>query len=261
MNKSELIEGVLRSGRNAGDKGMKIFSEFFAQWLAEQDFLFQERDRPIPALERFIPQLTADAAHAFRTSEEPRFAMARARYVTEVGHDFPDLIELGASDYNTQQMTARLIGQLLSGIDPDRPYIERQWQGYAESQRIALQTVFDKFLRLVYRCGLREMMQRADGGELQGIFGKTEFLTSRSQSYVNFGFLSHPILGKTGMKCTFVGLDKDPLALGAGFRIIRANLSECLQLINDVTDRWPDDKQMQQELLEPKLDLHRRIAS
>jgi hypothetical protein len=125
--------------------------------------------------------------------------------------------------------------------------VRRETEEYCNAQRNALQGVFDKFVRLVYRKGLFKIVT-SGGGEMVGTFGATQL-----RAYIWLGRIVFTFARpkkKSEVRVTFKRLSDDALGLGIGVGRgpIEASLSVACAMIEDVIIRWPTSYEKQKAL-------------
>jgi hypothetical protein len=151
---------------------------------------------------------------------------------------------LGASSIFDQGVAVQTtLGFMLREVTGN-VWVEKAIDTYCNAQRYVLQQAFDKFLRLVYRRGLGEIINGCDKVGMSGKFGQTELRTFITGGRVIFTFARRIEEGnESGNECSvsFVGEADDLLCLSAGLQSVYCDLRTALDIIEDVIKNWPQD--------------------
>ncbi len=244
MRKKELISRLKQfverdgEGRGASWKGQRAFASFLVYYLERLNIPSDEK-YDFWRIEPFLPELMVDAFEQLRTGTSDEIVLFRHEYETEVGHEVPNITDLGASNILDQgsavQTTLGFMLRETTGLD----LVEQMIDAYCNAQKYVLQQTFDKFLRLVYRCGLGEMIDKCTKSGMSGKFGETELRTLITAGRIMFTFARRidkdkgSYYKKDGeLYCnewsvSFVGEDGDPLCLGAGIQSVHADFGTC----------------------------------
>lgn len=275
MHKKELIQALNKfvetydtAAANYGSrkygvvwKGQKAFARFFAWWLEKLDIPSDEK-YGFWQIEPHLPQLAVDAFEHLRTGTDEETRRFREDYETETGHEVPNITDLGASRILDQrsavQTTLGFMLQEITGQDQ----VEHKIDTYCNAQNYVLQQSFDKFLRLVWRKGMFEIVDKCAKRGMSGKFGETELRTYILAGRVMFTFARRKE-GETGVYLggklvktlphqeggvSFVGEDGDPLGLSAGLQSVDTDLHTCINMIEDVIKNWPSAEKEQRKV-------------
>ena len=117
-------------------------------------------------------------------------------------------------------------------------YPGHQISSYLNAEMNTLKLYIDKFLRVVYRKGLYDLVKDAGGG-MGGTFGEVKLRCFISAGHVIFTFARN--VEESEISVTFIAEDGDPNAYGAGVQSVFATLPECMAMIDDVIAGWPTD--------------------
>ena len=257
MKKAELVATITQFAehRDIRWKGQKTLMRFFAGWLDRLE-VAQDAKYDFWQIDSYVPQLIVDALDDLRNGTDEFCAGFRTTYVAETGHDVPDVTDLGASDLLDQTMLVQTVGfSLRDGMGLD--HIERSFDAYANAQRYVLQHTFDKFVRLVYRQGLCELIDASRHRGMSGRFGKTDLRSFVMAGRVMLTFARRrrgvtTVSDATGAErlrlpyvetsVSFVAEQDDKNGLSAGIQSTQATLIEAMTMIDDVINHWPTSK-------------------
>lgn len=244
MKKADLI--LLARNRLAGEartKGEKAFLSFFIEYLRRLDIAHDEK-YDFYQLDSYLPQIVGDAFEEFRTSEADWVVSYRKKFEREVEHRVPNLTDIGDSDSIHRALEINTLGYLFRDITGcDR--VKHQIEAYLNAEMATLQLYVDKFLRLVYRNGLYNLVKDVGGG-MSGRFGEVDLRCFITAGRVMFTFARQ--VGDSEIDVTFIAEDGDPNAYSAGVQSVCATLPECIAMINEVIDNWPTDGDEQARL-------------
>lgn len=245
MKKADLVGALSRyADRGMGRmKGQDTIARFLAMYFNELEIPADQK-WDFWDIDRYIPQLLLGAFDVFRTSEDEVFRQLRTRYEEELGHPFPDLIDIWG-DGVEQVITIQGLGCMFEDA------IGAKWMASAidalfNAQRHLLEQTFYTFLDRVFRRGLFEVIDTSPRRGMSGTFGETTL-----RSYVVAGRLMLTF-ARPGEQMehsvSFVCGDDDPLGLGGGTQSVYTDLQTALAMINDVTANWPQERSAQQEV-------------
>lgn len=251
------------------------------QWKGQQAFaaflVYYFKNLNIPSDEKYdfwsilpyLPELMVDAFEQLRTSKDEQVAKFRKQYEEETGHEVPNITDLGASNIFDQGSAIQTtLGFMLKDITGNE-WIGQQIDTYCNAQKHVLQQTFDKFLRLVYRRGLGDMIEKCDKRGMSGKFVGIDLRTYVTAGRIMFTFAKRIDPDKAGyykvgddLVCnehsvSFVGEDGDPLCLSAGLQSVHADFRTALDLIEDVVKFWPQDAKEQKKMFkaDPKVNM------
>ena len=266
MHKRDLISGLKAfllgsAGRGDGPswKGQRVFATFLISFLEKLSIPSDEK-YDTWQIEVHLPQLMVDAFEQLRTGTDSETVSFREEYEADVGHEVPNITELGKSNIVDQALTVQTtLGYMLreaTGLD----WIEKEIDSYCNAQNHVLQQTFDKFLRLVYRRGLGDIINNTNASGMSGKFGDTEFRTLVTAGRIMFTFARHIDKSKPShykkkgeLYCnewsvSFVGEDGDQLGLSAGIQSVYADLPLAMSIIEEVIKNWPSDTEEQKKV-------------
>ena len=226
-------------------KGEVSFARFFHWWLGQLTIPSDEK-YDFYDIDPYLPQLAVDAWEAMRTGTGETEVKYQQMYERETGRPMINLTELGENILE-QQSGIFVLGYVLSAVT-DRKWIRNEVETYCRAQSVALQGMFDKFIRLVYRKGLFEIIQdeKIERG-MKGRFGYTELRTFVMMGRTMFTF-ARPKKKGNEVSISFVAGDDDSLALEAGIQSVEANLPTAFNMIEDVITRWPKTREEQEQI-------------
>jgi len=267
MHKKDLIDGLKRfleregTGRGGGVswKGQRVFANFLIFYLGKLNIPSDEK-YDFWRIEPYLPELMVDAFEQLRTGTDSEIVRFRQEYESEVGHEVPNITDLGESNILDQtsavQTTLGFMLKEVTGLD----WIEERIDTYCNAQKYVLQQTFDKFLRLVYRRGMGKIIDKCTKAGMSGKFGETELRTFIAAGRIMFTFARRIDKSKDSyykkegeLYCnewsvSFVGEDGDPLCLSAGIQSVCADFTTALGMIEDVIKRWSSDPKEQKKL-------------
>jgi hypothetical protein len=264
MHKKELISGLKRFvATNRTDevrwRGQRAFADFLVHYLENLQIPYDER-YDFGTIEPHLPELMVDAFELLRTGTDEAIVGFRQAYEAEVGHEVPNITDLGASNISDQGSAVQTtLGFMLREVI-GQDWIKDRIDTYCNAQKYVLQQIFNKFLRLVYRKGLGKMADKCDKRGMSGKFGETELRTFITAGRIMFTFArridrrKNSYYKKDGeLYCnewsvSFVGEDGDPLCLSAGVQSVYGDFRTVLDMIEDVIKHWPQDTKEQKRL-------------
>jgi hypothetical protein len=247
MKKADVIsnlENHFRRGK-IQVKGEVAFAQFFHWYLCNLTIPSDEK-YDFYDIAHYLPQLAVDAWEVMRTDTENEFAaLCRERFQNDVGREMVNPLELGENILE-QGHAGNIIRYVLSAVVGER-WIAEKAESYCRAQAVALQGMFDKFLRLVYGKGLFEIIQAESERGMKGKFGSTELRTFVMAGRTMFTF-ARPKKKGSEVSVSFVAGDSDALGLEAGIQSVEANLPTAFNMIEDVIARWPKAKEEQEAI-------------
>ncbi len=267
MHKKDLISGLKHfvtrydkgKGHGTSWKGQRAFAIFLVHYL-ENLKIPSDEEYDFWKVEPYLPELMVDAFEQLRTGADDATVRFRQSYETETGHEVPNITDLGESNILDQGSAVQTtLGFMLKEVT-GQGWVEHQIDTYCNAQKYVLQQTFDKFLRLVYRRGLGEMIDKCAKAGMSGKFGETELRTFVTAGRIMFTFARRIDKSKDGyykkegeLYCnewsvSFVGEDGDPLCLSAGIQSVHADFRTALDMIEDVIEHWSLDQKERENL-------------
>lgn len=225
-------------------KGELCFAEFFHWWLnrltipADTKYDFWNIDP-------YLVQLAVDAWETMRTGTGATEKEFRERYEKELNTPMVNITDLGENLLD-QYTGTTVVNYVLSAVTHGN-WIRNETEKYCRAQTIALQGLFDKFVRTVYRNGLFKIIQAENKCGMKGRFGSTELRTFVMAGRTMFTF-ARPKKKGVEVSVSFVAGDDDDLALEAGINSVEANLPTAFNMIEDVITRWPKTRTEQERI-------------
>lgn len=270
MRKNELIAG-LRSkllkiggsidGNNKHQwwKGQRAFVSFLIHYLENLNIRSDEK-YDFFRIEPYLPELMVDAFEQLRTGTDEAAVKYRAMYEEETEHKVPNITDLGESDILHQCSAVQTtLGFMLKEVT-EQDWVEQEIEKYCNAQGHVLQQTFDKFIRLVYRRGMGDAVEKCTKRGMSGKFGETELRTFVMAGRIMFTFAKRIDKSKDSYyeesdklicnedSVSFVAEDGDPLCLSAGMQSIHADFRTALDLIEEVIKNWSQDAKEQRKL-------------
>jgi hypothetical protein len=263
MHKRELIEklaafsAMTPSRESPKWKGQVCFAEFLIYYLNNLHIPSDER-YDFWNIEPYLPQLMVDAFEQLRTGSDEQIIAFRKQYEEETGYEVPNIIDLGASDILHQGSTVQTtLGFMMRDVT-GHAWVESQIDTYCNAQKHVLQQTFDKFLRLVYRRGLGDMIEKCPARGMTGEFNGTDLRAYVLAGRIMFTFAKRIDSAKNDARpvcnehsVSFVAEEGDPLGLSAGLQSVYADFRTALDMIEDVIKCWPQDEAEQRVMLKP----------
>lgn len=265
MHKKELISGLKRfvATHERTDqvrwRGQRTFANFLVYYLENLNIPSDEK-YDFWEIEPYLPKLMVDAFEQLRTRTDEKTIHFRQKYESEMGHEVPNILDLGASNILDQGSAVQTtLGFMLKEVT-GQDWVGHQIDTYCNAQKYVLQQTFDKFLRLVYRLGLGEMVDKCDRSGMSGKFGETDLRTFTTAGRIMFTFARRIDKNKDSyfkkdgeLYCnewsvSFVGEDGDPLCLSAGIQSVDADFRTALDMIEDVIKYWPSTQKEQSKI-------------
>lgn len=238
MKKADLIARVHR--RLAGEskaRGEKAFLGFFVEYLRRLNIDYDKK-YDFYNLTPYLPQIIGDAFEEFRTSEDEWVMSYRAEFEEDTDSEVPNLMQIGECYSVFRSIEISALGNLFSDIVGDG-YLGHKISSYLNAEMTTLQLYIDKFLRVVYRKGLYDLVKDASGG-MGGTFGGVELRCFISAGRVMFTFARK--VDESEISVTFIAEDGDPNAYSAGVQSVLATLPECMAMIDEVIANWSPDR-------------------
>jgi len=271
MHKRELIAELTRFTSTVSTrtdvlrwKGQVAFAAFLIHYLKNLNIPSDER-YDFWSIVPYLPELMVDAFEQLRTDTDEQVATFRKQYEEETGHEVPNITDLGASNTLHQRSAVQTtLGFMLKEVT-GHVWIESKMDTYCNAQTHVLQQTFDKFLRLVYRRGLGDMIAKCTMRGMSGSFVETDLRTYVMAGRIMFTFAKRTDPGKViyskdsgdpicnEQSVSFVGGDDDPLCLGAGLQSVYTDFRTALDLIEDVIKWWPQDAKEQESMFKPDI--------
>lgn len=226
-------------------KGERCFARYFHWWLGQLTIPSDEK-YDFYNIDQYLPQLAVDAWETLRTDTGQTETDFRRILEEELLMPMANVIELGEESVLNQFTGTTIITYVLSAI-VDGNWIRNNTETYCRAQAAALQGMFDKFARLVFRNGLFELIQAESERGMKGKFGSTELRTWVGAGRIMFTFARPKKKGEE-VSVSFVGEEDDPLLLSAGIQSVEATLPTAFLMIEDVIARWPKTKKEQKAI-------------
>lgn len=242
MKKAELANAIrnhIALGHVRSKTGL-AFLPFFAEYLDSMD-IPADKKYDFWQIDEYLPGIIVAAFETLRMSTD-QYVVAYKEIT--LSHEVPNLLDVGIG-YGLDQVVA--ISSIASEIAEitDRPHLRDKIEGYCMAQRTVLQQTFDKFSRRVYQKGLYTLVDKHGGQGMGGKFGRTELRSNAMAGRILFTF-ARPY-GKGEIDVTFIGEEGDPLLLSAGNQSCHATLRQSLDMMDEVIEKWPLDKKLQQK--------------
>ncbi len=226
-------------------KGEVPFTQFFHWWLINEITIPNDEKYDFYDITHYLPQLAVNAWEAMRTGTNEVAIAYRQKYEQEVQREMVNLTELGGNILE-QQCGSNVLSYVLFAVVGEQ-WMRDKVETYCRAQSIALQVMFDKFLRLVYGQGLFEIIQEDSQRGMKGKFGSTELRTFVMAGRTMFTF-ARPKKKGIEVSVSFVAGDDDNLGLEAGIQSVDANLPTAFNMIEDVIARWPKTQKEREEI-------------
>jgi len=248
MKKAEFLDRleqhILSGDRMA--RGEKAFAQFLHWWLDKFE-IPSDKKYDFFHIDPYLPQLAMDAWEAMRTGTDDETVRFHHAYNLDTGWRMGNIMDLGF-DSSTQQISGMFtLRTVLSAVMGDDSRIGSEVETYCGAQSMALQGLFDKFIRQVYRKGLFQIISNDRSRGMKGVFGPTELRTYILAGRTMFTF-ARPKKRGVEVSVSFVAGDDDDLALEAGVQSVEANLPTAFYMIEDVISRWPESTKEQKKL-------------
>ena len=140
-------------------RGQLAFASFLVSYLENLTIPHDEK-YDFWRIEPYLPKILVDAFEHLRTATDEQTARFRKDYEVETGHSVPNITDIGQSREldrcSAVQTTLGFMFKELTGQD----WVENKIDSYCNAQQLVLQQTFDKFLRLVFRCGLYNIVDK-----------------------------------------------------------------------------------------------------
>ena len=231
-------------------KGQKSFAKYLIYYLTKLEIPSDEK-YDFWRIEPYLPQILVDVFEELRTANDPRVVEFRKMYEDETGHEVPNIPDVGETRLlergSAVQTTLGFMMREIFGGE----WLEKEIEAYCNAELYVLQQTFDKFIRLVYRKGLYDFVDKSPKRGMSGKFGETELRTFIMAGRVMFTFArkidkKRPGIFEKGGKIysnendiSFVGEDGDSLGYSAGIQSLNTDFLTALDMMNDVIKGWP----------------------
>lgn len=224
-------------------RGQMPLAKFLMYYLIEKLNLPDDRDFFWHHFPDYLPQILADGVEELRTSTHPVIKRMREEYERDTGGPVPNVFDIGASDLLEQGSFIQTLRFTLQDVIED-PAFSAKLDSYFNAQRNHLMQVFDKFLRVVYRPALFEIIKNASERGMSGKFGQTEL---RSFCLAGRLMLSFARKGDEHI-LTFIGEEGDKNAWRFGIQSFsNVDFQMSLAMVNEVIEKWPSEAVKQAE--------------
>ncbi len=260
MRKQELIDRLKMYLLNKGNewRGQGSFTLFLIRYLENLRIAHDEKYDSWNIMP-YLPEIMVAAFEQLRTGSDEETVRFRKMYEGEVGHDVPNITDIGESDMLNQGSAVQTtLGFMLTNV-LEGDWIRGEIDAYCNAQKYVLQQTFDKFLRRVYYKGLYEIIDKCKQAGMSGEYGDTCFRTLVTGGRIMFSFTRKIDQKEGGVTVTkdgiehaeksvsFVAEDGDPNAFSAGLQSIYCDLITAMSLIEDVINHWPLSPKEQKE--------------
>lgn len=249
MKKKDLIE-ALKKYIAVSDKqwlGQKIFAEFLCYYLEQLSIPADER-YDFWKLDTHLPQILVDAFEELRIGECESIINFRKKYEEDTGFQVPEILNINTSGNPLHRVNA--IQTMLCFLMRDvtgNDYIVSQIKEYCFAQDNLLQSTFDKFLRLVYRKGMFDLIDKCTVKGMHGTIGTVEILTFSmcGRTQIQFNHVDKE------QYVSFIAEEDDSQAYSAGINSVGTDVHTGCALIEEVIKNWPLDTKLQQQVFVP----------
>lgn len=264
MHKKELISKLVdfvadyNTTSEVTWKGQLPFVKFLIYYLTNLEIPADEK-YDFWSLRQYLPQIMVDAFEDFRTNPSEEAEAFRQEWKQELGHDVPNIIDIGVSDVLNQSSAIQTtLGFMLKHALGDE-WIEKNIDAYCNAQKYVIEQTFDKFLREVYRRGLGKIINDSRDRGMSGTFGVTELRSYVVAGRIMLTFARRIDPSKEGHyqngdywiinehSISFVCEEDDPLCYSAGLQSVCADFRTCLDMIDDVILNWSAEAQQQKK--------------
>lgn len=249
MHKKKLIQALREFSENQGSdkhgsgwKGQRSFARYLIHYLEGLTIPLDEK-YDFWRIEDYLPQILIDAWESFRTSSDPEAQICRKEWEVETQCKVPNITELGASPILDQSSAVKTSIAFMIVAVTGKQWLEAEVGQYAQAELHLLEQCFDKFLRMVYKQGMFQMIKDCPMRGMSGNFGETEL-----RVYVLAGRTMFTFARKQGdeeVSFSFVSDDVDPNGLNSGVQSVYTDLFTCLNMIEDVIGNWPSNPEEQ----------------
>lgn len=240
------LNGFLEDGEPRW-KGQESFARFLIEYLTRLDLSTHEK-YDFWRIDPYVPQILLDALEELRTGIDEYVVGFRQMYEKETGHEVPNITDIGASSaFDQCSAIQTTLGFLIrDAMGEEARNIGSRVDSYCNAQNYVLQQYFDKFVRQVYRKGLSKIITNSKVRGMGGKFGKTELRAFSIAGRLMFTFARKE--GEDEINVSFVGEKDDPNFYSSGLQSVNANFVECLSMISEVIDGWPEKVEDQKEV-------------
>lgn len=247
MKKSDLMQKLCGRIAQGGFewKGQEAFAVFLLEYLQNLSISSDEQ-YDFWQLDQFLPQLLTDAFEELRIGTDEYIAKHRDAYEKETEHCVPEILNVnigGSGVHHRQSAIQTTLGFLMKDLTGNE-YLEGRIDAYCHVQDTMLQTVFDKFLRHVYRVGMFDLINECNFKGMNGKFGSVTVLTFSMCGRTQIQFDHED--GKQSV--SFMTEEGDNLAYSAGLQSIYADVHTGCAMMEEVINNWPREEESQRQM-------------
>ena len=175
----------------------------------------------------YLDRFLGDAFHEIRTSE--RYVDLRAKYITEVEYEVPDLFEIHDGGLHRMLVVQALVRLcvVLSGCE----WLQEKLGLAFNAQSAVIDQAWCRFVRVAYV----KMMERINDESHRlnvGIFGTTTLTTFACAGRVVFAF------ERRTDRMEYVADDGDPIGIRSEPNVSSTRYDLCVSMIEEVTSMW-----------------------
>ena len=246
MHKRELItvlKDFVANGFQGDDRewnGQREFAAYFIHYLEHLE-IPQDEEYDFWRIEPYLPKILVWALEELRTSGDEEVKVFRVAYEKAVERQVPNVIDIGASNITQQVLTIQTIFGFMLKRLLNNDWIESKIEKYCGAQSVVLQQAFDTFSHKVYCKDLFKTISECTKRGMSGRIGDVDLRVWTGMGRTMFTF-ARPVADGAEHLVSFVAEEEDRLCLGAGIQGIGTDFRTALNMIDVVTEYWPQDK-------------------
>jgi hypothetical protein len=192
---------------------------------------------------QYIAKYLDDAWEFFRTSGDIDASNFRRLYEEKIKGEVLCLTEISYAGPNRIMDILNLasLAAKISGED----WVEDKVKNYFFAQDTVLEQQFQRFVRLVYKQGLSEMINASKSAGMSGTFGSIDVRTMCTAGRVVMTFAKSKTEAETETEesFTFIGEEKEMQGKRFGMQSVYVDLGTAISMINEVINNWPSADQ------------------
>jgi hypothetical protein len=250
LRKQELIEALnkyLMTGK-VKIRGQRPFAEFLVDFLEKLWIPVDEKYAyKFWKINADLPQIIIDAFEELRTGDNQTTEKFRQRYELETGSLVPEILNINAVGNSDARIdTIKKMLQPLMNEAIGEKWNQLEMEKYCFEQDHLLQSVFDNYIRHVYRKGMRDLISNCPARGMNGEFGsaKVSAYSHRGQTQIQF-------LHADGQQHVTFIITNDSIGLAGKIQAVYTDIKTGCAMINEVIQNWPIEKESQEKLFVP----------
>lgn len=222
-------------------KGQLTLASYLCWWFKNE----LTNDHELDGILVHLTDYLVEAMECFRISSDEPVVTFRDQYLKETGREeFPNLTDISAG--LDRVLIVSHIAHLMAAVTGWKGAVA-EIEGYFRAEDKVLDQAIQVFMRRVWRTGMWKMIKGSTSTGMSGRFDQTEFGTYYSAGRVMVTF-ARPSLSDNTESVSFVADHNDQSGIRTGLQSAYASLKIALEMIKEVTLKWPLDTESQKEV-------------